>query len=282
MTGDAAPTAESGSATESEVDRERTGGPTATGLFGDGVTIVRENPRVLLAMVLAGCAVAVVDWVRIADPVPVVEFVGLTDGRVMVYYVVMPSVIAGRSMELSTLADLSPAWVVWVVGLECFRTAAVVLAGASAFARALDVDLTASSLTAYSIVFGAFVGVGAFTPEISAPLIGGVVVAVLYFYVVVHLLAVPALLVDGLSIRVAISRSWGLASGHGWSLLAVVVALGLAAHALASLGGPVGVAAVPLAVSLVAALQVGIVVAFVRTAGSESRSGPTDRVWRSD
>jgi len=272
MTGDAAPTVESGSATESEGDRERTRGPTATGLLGDGITIVRHNPHVVIAMVLAGCAVAVVDWVRIADPVPVADFVGLTDGRVMVHWVVMPSVISGRSTELSTLADLSPVWVVWVGGLEVFRTAAVALAGAYGFARALDVDLTAISMTAYALVFGALVGVGAFIPDISVPLVGGVVFAVLYFYVAVHLLAVPALLVDGVSIRAAISRSWGRTSGHGWSLLAVVVALGLAAHLLASLGDLVGVAAVPLAVSLVAALQIGVVAAFVRTNGSEEPS----------
>ncbi|WP_123537298.1 hypothetical protein [Halosimplex salinum] len=263
------PTSESRFPTAADARRGDESRLTAIRLLRDGVTDLRRTPSVLLAMVLAGLAVAVVDWVRLVDPAPVTEFVGLTGGRVTIHYGVMVTVVSGTSTPLSALAGLRPAWLAWVVGLELLRNGALVLAGVYGFATLLDVDATASATLRYAGVFGVFAALRAFFPTYSVGLVAGVLFIALFLFVVVRLVALPALLVTGASVSAAVGRSWRLAAGHGWSLLGVVAVVGLASFGAASV--PV---AGPVLASIVTALQVAVVAAFVRRAnggGSATR-----------
>ncbi|QLH79202.1 hypothetical protein HZS55_18745 [Halosimplex rubrum] len=240
---------------------------TGTGLFRDGLALLRRNPSVVLAVLLAGLAVAVVDWVRLADPVPVTAFEGLSAGRLSVHYGVMVSVPAGVSSPLSALAGLEPGWLVWIAALELFRVAALAAAGLYAFATLLDTEVTPAAAARYGLVFGAFALLRAFAPVADVPVLVGLPFVALYLYVVAHLVALPALLVEGRAIPDAIGRAWRLATGHGWALAAVVVVVGLATFLSASapIGGPVLAGAV-------AAVQVGAVAAFVRRVRRADRS----------
>jgi len=243
---------------------------TGTGLFRDGLALLRRNPSVVLAVVLAGLTVAVVDWVRLADPIPVAAFEGITTGRLTVHYGVMVSVPAGVTTTPSALAGLQPGWLVWLGALELLRTAVFVGAGVYAFATLLDAEPTPAVASRYGLVFAADGLLRAFAPSADVPLLVGIPFVALYLYVVAHLVALPALLVEGWSILDAIGRSWRLATGHGWALGGVVVLIGLATFLSAS--APVGG---PVLASVVAAVQVGAVAAFVRRAGGPDSATET-------
>ncbi|WP_135362776.1 hypothetical protein [Halosimplex halophilum] len=240
---------------------------TGTGLVRESAVRLRRNPSAFLAMLLAGLAVAVVDWVRLADPVPVAAFEGITAGRVTVHYGIMVSVPAGVSTPLSALAGLKPGWLAWVAALELFRAAALAAAGVYAFATLLDAEPSRGAAARYGLAFGALALLRAFAPSADVPLLVGLPFVALYVYVVAHLVALPALLVEGASIPDALGRSWGLATGHGWALAGVVVVLGLATYLAGS--APVGG---PVLASAVAAVQVGTVAAFVRRARRTDRA----------
>lgn len=240
-------------------------GPSPIGairLFRAGFAGLRRNPSVLLAMALAGFAVAVVDWVRLADPVPAVQFAGVAGGQLTISYGVMVSVTAGTSTPLSALVDLRPQWLGWLAGLELLRNGALVLASVYGFATLLDAKLTVTTALRYAAVFGAFAALRTVAPSYSVGLLAGVVLIGLWLFVVARLAALPALLVGGASVSTAIGRSWRLTAGHGWSLVGIVALVGVASYTAASapLAGPV-------LASVVAALQIAVVAAFVRLAG---------------
>ncbi|WP_436912114.1 hypothetical protein [Halosimplex marinum] len=252
------------------VDRDDRAPLTGTGLIREGAVRLRRHPSVLLAMLLAGLAVAVVDWVRLVDPVPVAAFEGITAGRVTVHYGIMVSVPADVTTPPAALAGLKPGWLVWVAALELFRAAALAAAGVYAFVTLLDADPDRAAVARYGLAFGAFALLRAFAPAGEVPLLVGLPFVALYFYVVAHLVALPALLVEGVSIPGAVGRSWRLATGHGWALAGVVLVLGLATYLAAS--APVGG---PVLASAVAAVQVGTVAAFVRRARRVDRTAAT-------
>lgn len=232
---------------------------TAGSLLREGLADLRRQPSVVLAMALAGLAVAVVDRVRVTDPVPVAEFVGVTDGRILVAYGVMGHVPAGATTPLAALVSLRPTWLAWVTALELLRTGALVLACSHGFATLLSVTPRPRAVARYAGVFAAFAALRWLAPRSDAPLLLGLAVVTLFLFVLARLAAVPMLIVSGRSVPAAFVRSWSLARGHTWPLVGIVVTLGLALFLLASvpLAGPV-------LASLGVALQVATVAAFVR------------------
>lgn len=236
-------------------------------LVRDALAGLRRNPSVVVAMLLAGLTVAVVDWVRVADPVPVVAFRGVQAGRIAFDYGVVASVTAGTTTPPSALVELRPAWVAWVAGLELLRTGAVALAGAYGLARLLDADLTVAAAVRYVAVFACFGAISALAPSVTVNVLVGLPFVAMFVYVVAHLVPLPGLLAAGRSVTDALGRSWRLATGHGWTLATLVVGIGLAGFLAAS--APV---AAPLLGSLVVAVQLGVVAAFLRRV--DEGSGP--------
>jgi len=247
------------SADVSHGDASRQPTVTAGSLLREGFADLRRNPGVALALVLAGLAVAVVDWVRVADPVPAAEFVGVTDGRLLVAYGVMGHVPAGATTPFAALVSVRPTWLAWVAALELLRTGAFVLACVYGFASVLSVAPTPGVVARYGGVFAAFSALRWLAPSADVPLPVGLVFLAVFLLVLARLATVPALVVSGRSVPAAFTQSWTLARGHTWTLVGVVLVLGLALFLLASvpLAGPV-------LASLAVALQVATVAAFVR------------------
>lgn len=228
---------------------------TATALLKDAVVRLRRNPRVVTAMVLAGLIVTAVDRLRLGDPIPTTGFVGLRQGHISIAFEIMVQVISHASTPVSSVVSLRPRWLVWTVGLEVVQSGAVVLASVYGFAKLLDTPLTVSKMLRYLLVF-AVLGIVSF--HVEAGVVIGIPLVIIILYAVVHLVALPGLIVDGMSILAALRRSWGVTAGHGWSLFGVVLVVGFANHVLASIPfvGPLGS-------SLAATMHVGVVVAFL-------------------
>ncbi len=226
-------------------------------LLSDAGELLRREPRVVVAFLLAGIVVTGVDALRRGDPVTTVGFASLLDGHFSVKFGLVVRIISQAWTPLPAMFSLRPGWLVWTVGLELLRTAAIIGAGVYGFARLLETPLSLAAIVRYAAVFGALT-LFSFNADVGVVL--GVPLLILLFAVLVRLVAVPAYLVAGDSIFGAFRRSWYQTYGYGWAIFGVVIAVGFANHALSSIPavGPVGS-------GLAAAFQVGAVAALVRS-----------------
>jgi hypothetical protein len=229
-------------------------------LFAGARQRIREHPRAALALLLAGTVVIGLDWLRLHDPIPAVGFSGIQDGRFSILFSVVVTVFSRTTVPVSALVGLKPQWLAWAIGLELLGLAAVAGAGAYALARLLQVPLTTSAILRYAGI----VILLRFGPRININ--GGMVVTILlgipllvvFLFLLVRLFAFPGLLIAEDSIRTALRGSWRRTKGHGWSLLAVIILLGILNHLLTSIPviGPLGSA-------VVAVLHAGTVATFL-------------------
>lgn len=218
---------------------------------------LRTTPRALIAMVLAGLVVTGIDWLRLHDPIPTIGYVGIQEGHVAVLLSLPVTVFSRASVSLSALVGLKPQWLAWAVGLELLGFIVVVGATAYALARLLGTPLTTAAVVRYAALLGFF----QFGPRIqleSAGLFVAIPVFIIWVFVLVHLFALPGLLIVGAPIRAALQHSWWRTTGHGWSLAAVIGLLGLLSHLGMSvpLIGPLGSA-------LIASLHAGTIAVFL-------------------
>ncbi|WP_248906490.1 hypothetical protein [Halocatena marina] len=226
-------------------------------LVSEAVRRLRTNPSVVFAMLAAGVVVAGVDWLRLHDPVPTTGFVGIQDGRFVVSFDVVITVLSQTTVPLSSLIELKLPWLVWSVGIDLLGLAVVVGAGAYALARLLDVPLTASATLQYAVAVFFLEGIiGQFQFE-NVTIVVAIPLVVVVFFLAVRLFAVPGLLIADFGSS-AFRQSWERTRGNGWSLFYLVLLIGGANHLLASvpLFGPIGSA-------LVGALHAGTVASFL-------------------
>lgn len=228
-------------------------------LVADAINRLRERFVALLVLLAAGVVVAGIDWLLGHDPVPTVGYTGVLDGHVSVSVGIVVGVLSRASTPLSALVGLEPPWLAWTIGLELLEFLAVAGAGAYALARLLGVRLT----TRVALRYAALVALLRFA-SVDANLTGGAVVLAvvlvpLALVFLVRLFTVPGLVIAGRSIVASLRESWRRTQGHGWSLLGVVLLVGLLNHLLASVPvvGPVGSA-------LAGALHAGLIAAFLR------------------
>lgn len=77
---------------------------------------LRRTPRALIALLLAGVVVTGIDWLRLHDPIPIVGYVGIQDGRFAVL-LSLPVVVYSRTNILfSAFVGLKPQWLAWAIG----------------------------------------------------------------------------------------------------------------------------------------------------------------------
>lgn len=239
------PSADSGGAV-SDSGGATVGSPTATSVLASARRRLASNPGAFAVLLLAGVVVAATDWFQFHDPVPTRRYAGIQEGRVAVSFGFVVTVLSRATVPTSSLIHLESRWLAATLAAESLGALAVVAASSYALARLLDVCLTPSAVTRYGAVallvrFGA----GRVAFEGTSTLVG-IPLLVGALALIARLVPFPGRLVLGEPFRVALSRSWYATRGHGWSLLGVVLAVGLANHLLASvpLAGPVGSAAV--------------------------------------
>jgi hypothetical protein len=232
-----------------------------TTLFIGAFRRIRAHPRIILALLIAGSVVTGVDWLRLHDPIPSIGYRGIQEGRISVLFGVVVTVFSRATVPLSALVGLKPQWFGWAIGLELLGFVAVAGAGVYALSRLLQVPLTTAATLRYAGVV-VFLQVGPGNIQFQG---GGMLLAVplliFFLFLFVRLFALPGLLVAGYSIISALRQSWRRTKGHGRSLFAVIILLGILNHLLLSVPvvGPLGSAAV-------AVLHTGTVAAFLHHA----------------
>jgi hypothetical protein len=230
---------------------------TAT-LFAGALRRIRAHPRAILALLIAGSVVTGIDWLRLHDPIPSIGYRGIQEGHLSVLFGVVVTVFSRVTVPLSALVGLKPQWFAWAIGLKLLGFVVVAGAGAYALSRLLQVPLTTAATLRYAGVV-AFLQVGPGNIQFTG---GGLLLAipllVLVLFLFLRLFALPGLLVAGYSITSALRQSWRRTKGHGRSLFAVVVLLGILNHLLLSVPvvGPLGSA-------VVAVLHAGTVAVFL-------------------
>lgn len=232
----------------------------AVTLFSRARRRIREQPRVILALLFAGSIVTGIDWLRLHDPIPSVGFSGIQDGHFAILFSTVVTIFSRATVPLSALVGLKPQWLAWAVGLELLGFVAVVGAGAYALARLLQVPLTTTATLRYAGI----VLLLRFLPSINidggmmATILIGIPLFAVSLFLLVRLFALPGRLIAGDSIRSALRRSWHRTNGHSRSLFVVIITLGILNHLLTSVPviGPLGSA-------VGAVLHAGTIAAFL-------------------
>lgn len=249
---------------------ERTRPVTAPALLTGALSRLQARPDVPVVLVLAGVVVAGTDWLLARSPVPVTEYDRFQTGDVNVAFEVLVSVLPQNALRPSALLHLQPRWLLVTVGLELFAFVTVVLGCTYALATMLETDLSVGIVARYGLLLAALrIGAPRATFTGGSILIGIPLLAAV-LYLIVSLVPLPGRLVLGESLPTALRRSWARTDGYRWSLLGVVLVLGLTNDLLASLSvvSPVGSA-------LVAAVHAGVVATFLARADGQQPPGLT-------
>lgn len=214
---------------------------TAGGTLADAAWLLRERPRTAVPYLALAVLVAVVETVRLRDPVPVAPTT--TAGTAFdVSFRAYPDAVRSVTTPPGALVGLDPTWLLWTLGVGGLAVVATAAATATTVAWALDRGDPVRSvprLVAYHVgVLTVFAAMTLLEPELGALLI---VAFVASLYVLVKLFLVPALLVWGRSVRSAVRTSWAQTGGNGLSLFGLVVLLGVASALLANAPAALGV-----------------------------------------
>lgn len=207
---------------------------------------LRDDPVLFVPFLLMGIVLTVVDLLHRRDPIPALKRTGLgADGiNIQVEFAGYPTGIGRTLRPLESLIGLEPIYLGWGLALYVLPLVAVTVAGAVTMARAMDRPVR---FEAVASLFGFVV-----TLDLLQRLLGSIAVLqemglwgfvplAIYFALFVRLFLVPGLLVAGRPLRTALRESGRFADGRGWSLFALVLAIGLAAWLLSLLPvvGPV-------------------------------------------
>lgn len=228
---------------------------------------IRRDLVLLVPFALVGLALAALDWLRRADPLPTPEHV-VFDGSHLdlhVAYVVYPTGVSQTTVPLESLVDLHPHLLGWGLASYVLPLLAVVVAGVVTMARAMGRE---PRLGMVGSLFGLAIAID-LTNRLLESIdalqgmgLWGLPLLALLFFVGIRLFAVPGLLVAGRGLPAAIVESNRRTAGRGWQLAALVLAFGLGAWLLAdvsSVGALLSTAIVgPVhAVTIVAVLGAG-------------------------
>lgn len=233
-------------------DREFRPVLSAGGTLADAAWLARTRPRTVVPYVALAVLVAVVEVIRLRDPVPVAPTT--TAGSVLdVSFRAYPDAVRSVTTPPAALVGLDPTWLLWTLGVGGLVVVATAAAAAATMVWALDrgsIVRSVPRLVAYHV--GLLTTFGAMALLESELGLLGVVALVASLYVLIKLFLVPALLVWGRSVPAAVRTSWAQTGGNRLSLFGLVVLLGLASALLTSapqlLAGLVGDEAIDLAV----------------------------------
>ncbi|MDS0223734.1 hypothetical protein NDI54_20540 [Haloarcula sp. S1AR25-5A] len=197
---------------------------------------IRRDPVLAVPFAVVGVLVALGDWLRQHDPIPMASTDALSQS-VSIKYAVFPQGTARTVRHVGALIDLKPRYLLWAVGLEILVPLAVGIAGWLTIARVLDTDTRPRALSRYLIALAAFVSLpqlfGGFSADISNLLLGLVLFAMVLF-VLTRLFLFPALLVTGSGFIRALRQSYHRSHGQGMTIAGLIIVIGLAYWGLAT------------------------------------------------
>lgn len=211
---------------------------------------VRRQPRCLGPFGVAGLVVALADWIRTTDPIPMTVPHSLQE-TVSVQYAIVPMGTHRTVRTVDALVDLRVPYFLGAVGLELLVFVAVAGAGYLTLRRVLQLERDRNSAIRYGLAVTAlgFVPQWLGTPNVTlANLLVGLVLVVLFSVIAVRLFLFPGLVVAGASFRTALGQSRSRSRGIGWTLLGLAVVFGIASWGLALVpvvGGLLSTAVVP-------------------------------------
>lgn len=227
-------------------------------------THLRRDPILVVPFALAGLLVALADWLRRWDPIPVARPDSVRQ-TFDVQYSMFPEGTARTIRPVDALVDLQTTYLLGAVALELLVWLAVGLAGWLTITRVLGSERRVGSLANYL----GFVTMVTLVPRVlGSPsvefdsLLFGVLALAAVSLVFVRTFLLPGLLAAGWRFTTALRESVRASRGRGWTLFGLVVLFGLASGGLARIpfaGGFLSTAVVALvhAVSLAVLLQRG-------------------------
>ncbi|WP_440770548.1 hypothetical protein [Natronorubrum sp. DTA28] len=198
---------------------------------------LRRNPSLLVPFAVAGIVLSVVDALRRRDPIPTLEYAGLDEATVYVEFPGYPTGVGQTTLPLESLVGLEAPYFAWGFGLYVLSVLAVSLAGVVTVTRLLDGEAQFGPLPSYlGLVVGIdlahrLLGSIGFLQEMG--LLGLVPLAAL-FAVVVWLFPVPGLVAAGVSPWTAIRHAGAWTRGVRWSVLGLILVLGIGTWLLTS------------------------------------------------
>lgn len=241
---------------------------------------IRRDPVLAVPFAVVGVLVALVDWLRQHDPIPMASTDALSQS-VSIQYSVLPQGTARTVRHVGALVDLKTRYLLWAVGLEVLVPLAVGIAGWVTIARALDTHARLRALSRYLIALAVIVSIpqllGVSSVDITNFLLGLVLLAIALF-VLTRLFLFPALLVAGSGFVRALRQSYRRSHGQGMTIAGLIIVIGLAYWGLAT----VPVAGGFLSTAVVAPIHAVAIETVFSADSHDTASIPVDRIEARD
>lgn len=206
------------------------------GVLKSALGRIRRDPVLAVPFAVVGVLVALADWLRQYDPIPVASTDALSQS-VSIQYSVLPQGTSRTVRNVGALVDLKTRYLLWGIGLEVLVPLAVGIAGWVTIQRALDTDSRLRALSRYLIALAVIVSIpqllGGFSVDVNNFLFGLVLLAMALF-VLTRLFLFPALLVTGSGFVTALRQSYAQSRGHGMTIAGLIIVIGLAYWGLAT------------------------------------------------
>nr|WP_244515111.1 hypothetical protein [Halorientalis persicus] len=207
------------------------------GVLKTAVGRIRHDPFLTVPFIVAGIVVAVADWLRTHDPLPV----ALTDGlsqTISVQYSVVPQGTARTVRHVGALIDLKMPYLLWAIGLELAVVLVVAIAGWMTIARTLDTSPHLGGLSRYLLtmlavlILSQLLGSSFLTTD---RFLLGLGLLAVFLVVAVRLFLFPANLVTGNEPLAALRLSYRRSRGYGMTIAGLIIVIGLSYWGLAKI-----------------------------------------------
>ncbi|ELY24434.1 hypothetical protein C500_18865 [Natrialba magadii ATCC 43099] len=171
------------------------------------------------------------------DPIPVLEYGGLEQATIHLEFVGYPTATGQTTLPLEALVGLELPYLVWGGGLYVLSLLAVSAAGVLTFTALLDGEAHFGPLPSYvGLVVGLDLGYRLLSSAEFLQNMGllGIVPLALALFALVWLFPAPGLVAAGVSPWNALRWSGAVVRGERWTVLGLVLLLGIGTWLLAS------------------------------------------------
>ncbi|WP_244605344.1 hypothetical protein [Halorhabdus rudnickae] len=206
------------------------------GVLKSALGRIRRDPALATPFAVVGVLIALADWLRQYDPIPVASTDALSQS-ISIQYAVLPQGTARTVRHVGALADLKTRYLLWATGLEVLVPLAVGIAGWVTIALALNRHPRLRALSRYLIALAVIASIpqllGGYSVDINNFLFGLVLLAMVLF-VLTRLYLFPALLVTGSGFVTALRQSYRRSHGQTMTIAGLIIVIGLAYWGLAT------------------------------------------------